>query len=105
MFLADDDFRDLMGGRIVNGHRLFPDLQRKGFLRDGLDLDAFADRMARRNRLIGRGPHLHVLNLTQRCNQGCAYCAPATAANGTTLSDMSRETAEQAVRLALESTS
>ena len=38
----------------------------QGFLRDGLDLDALAERMAQRNRHVRRGPHLHVVTLTQR---------------------------------------
>jgi len=93
LFLNESEFNDLLAGRIVEGHPLFAELQRKGVLRDGLDLDALADRMAQRNRHVGQGPSLHVVTLTARRS--------ADDADG----DMSRETAEQVVDLALQSTS
>src|SRR6185295_15131162 len=54
-FLSPAEFDDLLAGRIVDGHARFHDLQRKGFLRDGLDLGALAERMAQRNRHVRRG--------------------------------------------------
>ena len=39
-FLTEAEFGDLLAGRIADGHPRFEELQRKGFLRDGLDLDA-----------------------------------------------------------------
>ena len=73
-FLTDSEFNDLLAGRVADGHPRFQELQSKGFLRDGLDLDAMAQRVARRNHHVGRGPHLHILILTLRCNQTCTYC-------------------------------
>jgi len=100
-FLSASEFADLLAGRIVDGHARFQDLQRKGFLRDGLDLGAFADRMAQRNRHLRRGPHLHVVTLTvRRTGSGANGRAVDAAAT-----DMSRETAETVVDFALQSTS
>jgi uncharacterized protein len=104
-FLAEDEFADLLAGRIANGHLRFEELQRKGFLRDGLDLDALAKRVAGRNRHVSRGPHLHIVILTLRCNQTCAYCQTSRETVDRTDVDMSRETAEQVVNLALQSAS
>jgi len=100
-FLGESEFADLLAGRIVDGHPRFQDLQRKGFLRDGLDLGAFAARMAQRNRHLRRGPHLHVVTLTRRHRRGGANGAAVDASSA----DMSRETAEQVVDFALQSTS
>src|SRR5262249_51457834 len=70
-FLSDEEFSALLGGRVADGHQRFPELQGKGFLRDGLDLDGFAARVARRNRHVARGVNLHVVELTRRCNENC----------------------------------
>jgi His-Xaa-Ser system radical SAM maturase HxsB len=96
-FLTDAELGDLLAGRVTDGHPRFEDLRTKGFLRDGLDLDALASRMTARNRHVSRGPQLHVVNLTLR---GCRDAGKPDAS-----SDMSAETAERIVELALQSTS
>jgi His-Xaa-Ser system radical SAM maturase HxsB len=98
VFLSDAEHQDLLEGRIVAGHPRFEELQRKGFLRDGLDLDAVAARLAQRNRHVRRGLYVHVVTLTSRRN------APAAGAADAGL-DMSRETAEKIVDLAMQSPS
>ena len=90
-FLTDAEFHDFLAVRIADGHARFTELQRQGFLREGLDLDALAARVAKRNRHVGRGPHLHVVTLTQRGEEPVDF--------------MSAETAEKVVDLALQSTS
>ena len=104
-FLSEEEFSDLLAGRVADGHARFQELQRKGFLRDGLDLDALAERVARRNRHVSRGPHLHIAILTLRCNQTCMYCQTSRETVEKTDVDMSPETAEKVVDLALQSTS
>ncbi len=89
-FLSEAELDDLLGGRVIADHPRFEEFQRKGLLRDGLDLDALASRVAQRNRHVRRGPHLHVVTLTTR--------GAAPGANG---ADMTPETAEQVVDLAL----
>src|SRR6185295_10078340 len=66
LFLSDTEFNDLLEGRVVEGHGRFAELQSKGFLREGLDLDALAARIADRNRHLRRGPYLHVVTLSAR---------------------------------------
>jgi uncharacterized protein len=99
-FLSPAEFDDLLAGRIADGHARFHDLQRKGFLRDGLDLGALAERMAQRNRHVRRGPHLHVVTLTLHGQHGAN--GQAVEASDT---DMSAETAEKIVDFALQSMS
>jgi His-Xaa-Ser system radical SAM maturase HxsB len=64
--LSDAELADLLAGRVVEGHARFDELRSKGMLRDGLDLDALAGRLAQRSRHLRRGPHLHVVTLTGR---------------------------------------
>lgn len=76
-WVSDADFEDLLAGRIAVGHPTFPILQQKGFLRDGLDLDALAARVAKRNRHLLRGLHRHSLCLG--VGDGDRSMAPETA--------------------------
>ena len=62
---SEQEFDDLLSGKVDDKHPRFSDLQEKGLVRDGLDLDAFAAKVAERNRHVRRGPHLHVLNLVR----------------------------------------
>jgi len=98
--LSEPEFNDLLAGRITTEHPRFPELQRKGFLVEGLDLDALAANVAQRTRHIRRAAHLHVVTLTER---------HAPAANGQVQAagekDMTAATAEKIVDLALQSTS
>jgi His-Xaa-Ser system radical SAM maturase HxsB len=100
-FLTETEFDDLLAGRVVEGHPRFAELQRKGFVRDGLDLDALATRIAQRSRHIRRGPHVHVVTLTLRRSHAGAN-GQAVEEPGT---DMSSETAETIVELALQGAS
>lgn len=71
-FLDEDEFAALLAGRIIHGHPRFAELQRKGFLRDGLDLDALAARLAQRGRAVRRGACVHVVNVGQGGAGGAA---------------------------------
>jgi His-Xaa-Ser system radical SAM maturase HxsB len=100
-FLTESEFEDLLAGRVSAEHPRFDELQRKGFLRDTLDLDALAARLAQRSRHVRRGPHLHVVTLTLR---GGEIRGDAPVAQESNL-DMSAATAEQIVDVALQSMS
>lgn len=100
-FLSEAEFSDLLAGRVVEGHSLFQELQRKGLLRDGLDLDGLAARMAQRSRHLQHGPQVHVVTLAARRGQPDGDRLAADESHG----DMRPETAEQIVHLALQSTS
>ena len=99
-FLSEAEFADLLAGRIVEGHPLFADLQRKGVLRDGLDLDALAARVAQRSRNVRRGAYVHVITVTLRGAHG----TNGQAGDAATL-DMSPATAGRIAELTLESMS
>jgi uncharacterized protein len=95
-FLSEPEFAQLLAGEITEGHPRFGQLQTGGFLRDGLDLDALASRVALRVGHVARGPELHVVTMTGRD-------AASTAPDART--DLGRETAERIVEVALQSTS
>ncbi len=99
VFLSEAEFVQLLAGEIAEGHPRFAELRAGGFLREGLDLDALASRVAPRVRHVARGPELHVVTMTRRGGDG----VPPTALDGRM--DLDRATAERIVDTALQTTS
>jgi His-Xaa-Ser system radical SAM maturase HxsB len=93
VLLTEPEFVQLLGGEITDGHPRFAELLAGGFLREGLDADALASRLARRLGHVARGPALHVVTLTRRATDGDA--GP----------DLDRATAQRIVDVALQTTS
>ncbi len=104
-FLEPGDYADFLAGRIGGDDPRAVPLRAKGFLRDGLDLEALAERMKRRKRFVGMGPHLHILITTLRCNQSCRYCHASRTDMDRVDTDMSIATAKRVVDLAMTTTS
>ncbi len=86
--LTPSEFDELLAGKVAKDHPRFEEFQTRGFVRDGLDLDALATKIAERNRHVRRGPYLHIVTLKDR--------------NGL---EMNRETAEKTAEFALQGTS
>jgi His-Xaa-Ser system radical SAM maturase HxsB len=95
VFLSEPEFAQLLAGEIKEGHPRFAALQAGGFVRDGLDLDAFASRFSRRVGHVARGPERYVVTMTSR--DGSAAAPDAR--------DLDRKTAERIVDVALQTTS
>ncbi len=103
--LDEDTFSALIEGRLPADHPKADELRAHCFLRDGADLDALADRVRRKKAYLRRGPHLHVIVTTTRCNQSCTYCHASRTPMDAADVDMSIETARGVVDRALRSTS
>ena len=99
------EFDLLLSGELSPGHPRFRELQEKGFVRQGLDLEAQALKLRRKKRFLSQGPHLHIVITTLRCNQSCKYCHASRTDMDRVDTDMSIETAKAVVDLAMQSTS
>ena len=91
------DFDDLVAGRVDSEHPRFAVLQAKGFLQKDLDVDGLAERLRRKRRFLGQGPHLGIVITTLRCNQHCTYCHASRTEMDRVDTDMSMETAKKVV--------
>jgi uncharacterized protein len=100
VFLSEPEFAQLLAGEIAEGHPRFAELQRGGFLRVGLDVDALASRLAPRVGHVARGPELHVVTMSRHA---AGQEAPSPAPGPPV--DLDRETAERIVEVALQSRS
>jgi uncharacterized protein len=104
-FLSEADFQSLLAGQIEPSHADHAALRDKGFIREGFEIDAFAERLRRKKSFVGQGPHLHIVLTTLRCNQSCRYCHASRTSMDRVDTDMSMETAKQVVDFAFQSTS
>jgi len=104
VFVSASEHAALMLGELEPGSELAERLGSRGFLVSRLDAEAMADRVRRKKSFLRYGPNLHVLVVTLRCNETCVYCHASRAAMDRVDTDMSKETAEKCVELALRST-
>ncbi len=92
-------------GGIGPDHPRRDELATKGFLRQGLDIDAFAARVRRRKAPVFQGTHLHIFVVTLRCDHACSYCHASRVPLASTGTDMSVDTARQSVDMAFQTRS
>jgi His-Xaa-Ser system radical SAM maturase HxsB len=105
LFVTEEEFDAFLSGAVATGSSLERRLAEKHLLRSTVDAEALASEADRRKRFLDYGPNLHIVELTLRCNQTCAYCHSSRADLGAADKDMSLETADQVVELIFRSTS
>lgn len=94
-FLTLSEFSRLRSGRLRAGPAMTR-LEGAGLLRSRLDLDAISADWHDSNEYLEKGPGLHIMVLTQRCNHACDYCQAGSGGGG----NMSAATARKAVDFA-----
>ncbi len=103
--LSREELAQLSSGRLDPASELAARLREQNLLADGFDASRAAERLALRKRFLRHGPNLHILVVTLRCNETCVYCHASRAPTDALHTDMTPETAERAVDLALATTS
>lgn len=101
--LAAADYQRYLGGLIGNEDSLAKTLIQKDFMRDQLDFKNLAERAVEKNMLRGKGPGVHTVVVTLRCNFKCLYCHASVVDLSRTDRDMTVETARQTVDLIFQS--
>lgn len=105
ILLSDEQLDQLVQGQVRKGSKLYQELIEKGFLVTEADVGRIAADYHRRYAFLYRGPVLHILVVTLRCNEVCAYCHASRANMDQTETDMSIPTAEKAVDMIMRSPS
>ncbi len=105
VFVSHAELAELAGGRLAEGSPLHERLAAKNFIRSRVDAKALGAQLRKRKRFLDYGPNLHVMVVTLRCNETCVYCHASRADMDAVDTDMSKETAEKAVDVALSTTS
>lgn len=103
--VSQEEFQGLLDGHPPTAPERRDELARKGLLGGTRSAEEEAAGLARRKGFLATGPYLHVLVTTLRCNQGCVYCHASRIGMSSPGHDMTLETADQAVAVALQSPS
>ena len=109
--LSEPDYARYLGGKIENGDVLATGdgktkgLLQKDFIRDQLDFAHLADRTVPRHLLDWKGPNVHTVVVTLRCNFKCLYCHASVVGVEQTEKDMTVATARQVVDVIFQSPS
>ena len=99
------DFDRLLAGTLPPDSPHLARLAELGFLRSAPRIDVLADRLRDRRQYLFQGPSLHIMILTLRCDQICAYCHASRTNLDQDGYDMSEDTARRVVDRILETTS
>lgn len=105
LLLSQDEFTAYARGQVGEDSELHHRLREANFLRDTYRVPEAADALRARKSFVHAGPNLHMFVVTLRCNETCAYCHASRANLDAVHTDMSKETAERAVDLVMQSTS
>ncbi|MBI4801451.1 MAG: His-Xaa-Ser system radical SAM maturase HxsB [Elusimicrobia bacterium] len=81
----------------------YRELRDKNFIRDRLDFDGFSAKWGSSNAYLHRGPGLHIMVLTLRCDHKCVYCQSGAIGASSKKTDMDLATARKCVEFALKS--
>jgi His-Xaa-Ser system radical SAM maturase HxsB len=79
------------------------ELRSKGFVRSELDFADQAAKWGQSNSYVRRGPGLHIMVLTLRCDHACLYCQAGAGRAGGGASDMSPATVRKTIDFILSS--
>jgi His-Xaa-Ser system radical SAM maturase HxsB len=101
-FLAEDDLRAYLEGRLDPAGAAFGELRMRGLVRDRLDFAALAGLWSEKDAHLFRAPALHIVVATLRCNHKCLYCHSSVVGLDAVGKDMTLETARRAVDMVFE---
>jgi His-Xaa-Ser system radical SAM maturase HxsB len=102
--LSPDEFQSFANGDVDRASELFGRLRDADLIAGELDTARVAERIRERKTFTHYGPNLHIAVVTLRCNETCVYCHASRRPMDATETDMTPETAEKVVDLALRST-
>lgn len=105
IFLDDIQLGQLLSGKVKPGTPLAEELTAKGFLVTEANIDRIARDYERRVAFLYRGPILHIIVVTLRCNEVCRYCQASRASMRETETDMTVATADKVVDLIMRAPS
>lgn len=103
--LTEEEFRQYVRGQVAEGGPLHARLRENGFLREWMDFGRWIGAWRERHSYLNRGPGLHIVVTTLRCNHRCVYCQADPVGPDDASTDMTPETAKKVVARIFETPS
>jgi len=106
VFLDSENFNSFLDGSVrIKFPEKYEELKVKGFIKNELDFNSFAQAYSSKNAFLGKGANLHILVVTLRCDHKCIYCQAGAQSIDSQGLDMSIDTAKKALNFILNSPS
>jgi len=96
-FLNPESFKKFIEGELNQKTKTYQELKEKGFIKDNLDVSYLTKKYWQRNCFLARGPSLHIVVVTLRCNHKCIYCQASSRGMEEKEYDMAFSTAKKVV--------
>jgi His-Xaa-Ser system radical SAM maturase HxsB len=102
-FLTETELIQLTDGSLSPGTPLYKSLSDKGFVETSANASKHSEQLNKRLSFLKSGTGLHIIIITLRCNEICAYCQASRADMKKTEYDMDIPTAEHIVDFIFQS--
>lgn len=103
IFLKPELFEKFLAGKLEPKSKIYQELKEKNFIGDQLDKETLAEKYRQKNQFLFRGPSLHIVVITLRCNHKCIYCQTSSCSVDEKGFDMNIATAKKTVDLIFKS--
>lgn len=104
-FLTPKDFKKFLEGKLNKNSKIYQELKEKGFIKDEMDIFDLTAKWRKIHSFLFRGPSLHIVVATKRCNYNCIYCQAVPRPMNARGYDMDIPTARKVVDTIFESPS
>ncbi|MCX5784016.1 MAG: His-Xaa-Ser system radical SAM maturase HxsB [Elusimicrobia bacterium] len=102
-FLTEKELELFIKGKLPKSGKTYQSLEHGGFVRNCLDFDSMISSWRERHSYLWRGPTLHIIVVTLRCDHRCVYCHASSRREGDKGFDMTLQTARRVVDTIFES--
>jgi len=97
-FLEKEDFENFVNNKLLLDSEVGKELAACNFLKDSYSIKKIVDKYKQRNEfLLHKGPSLHIIILTLRCNHKCVYCRAASDSINAKDKDLTKEKAKETI--------
>jgi len=104
VFIAEDDFKKFITGKLNKKGQIYQELLAKSFLKDQNYLRNSILKYNQRYHFLQFGPSLHIIVVTLRCNHKCIYCHASAGGSQDKSLDMDLATAKKVVDTIFQTT-
>jgi uncharacterized protein len=97
IFLAEDDFKRFLTGKLTKNEKVFQRLKENLFIKDQDYQAGLIEKYREKYKFLKFGPCLHIVVVTLRCNHQCIYCHASAGGSTDKSLDMDLATAKKVV--------
>ena len=99
VIISKELFQKFIKGKVNKNNPSYSDLQKRGLIRDQLDISDSISKYREKNSFLQQGSTLHIIVVSLRCNIKCVYCHASSRGLEEKGYDLDKKTAKKIVDL------